>query len=102
MLDLIVYSTSLHKCVKNCQVVNDGADSDHQAVQMQLNLTSLKHKEKASLDSGDIDWRKNCDKDEQHKLHNKYLLKLTLCYMTYDTFCKAVTQAGHKTAVSIE
>ncbi len=74
MLDLIVCSTTLHKHVKNCQVVNDGADSDHQAVRMQLNLTSLKYKEKASLDSGDIDWRKICKEDEQRKLYNKYLL----------------------------
>jgi exonuclease III len=42
MLDLIVCSTMLHKHVKNCQVTNDGANSDHQAVQMQLNLMSLK------------------------------------------------------------
>ena len=32
MLDLIVCSTTLHKRVKNCQVVDDGADSDHRAV----------------------------------------------------------------------
>ena len=42
MLDLIVCSTILHKCIKNCQVVDEGADSDHRAVRMQLNLTSLK------------------------------------------------------------
>jgi hypothetical protein len=78
MLNLIVCSTTLHKRVKNCQVTNDGANSDHRAVQMQLNLTSLKYNEKASLDSGDIDWRKICEKDEQRKLYNKYLLELTL------------------------
>jgi exonuclease III len=86
MLDLIVCSTTLHKRVKNCQVVDDGADSDHQAVRMQLNLTSLKYKEKASLDSGDIDWRKICEEDEQRKLSNKYLLELTSRDMAYDTF----------------
>jgi hypothetical protein len=32
MLDLIVCSTTLHKHVKNCQVVDNGADSDHRAV----------------------------------------------------------------------
>jgi exonuclease III len=32
MLDLIVCSTTLHKRLKNCQVTNDGIDSDHQAV----------------------------------------------------------------------
>jgi hypothetical protein len=69
---------------------------------MQLNLTSLKYKEKTSLDSGDIDWRKICEENEQRKLNNKYLLKLTSRDMTYDIFCEAVMRAGRKTAVSIE
>jgi hypothetical protein len=69
---------------------------------MQLNLTSLKYKEKTSLDSGDIDWRKICEENEQRKLYNKYLLELTSRDMTYDTFCEAVTRAGRETAVSIE
>ena len=71
MLDLIVFSTTLHKCVRNCHVINDGADSDHRAVQMHLNLTLLKYKAKVSLDSGDIDWRKICEEDKQRKLYNK-------------------------------
>ena len=102
MLDLIVCSTTLHKRFKKCQVTNDGADSDHRAVQMQLNLTSLKYKEKVSLDSGNIDWRKICEEDKQHKLYNKYLLELTSCGMDYGTFCEAVVRAGRETAVSIE
>jgi hypothetical protein len=69
---------------------------------MQLNLTSLKYKEKASLNSGDIDWRKICEEDEQRKLYNKYLLELTSRDMAYDTFCEAVMRAGRETAVSIE
>ena len=50
MLDLIVCSATIHKRIRNCQVVNDGADSDHRAVKMQLNLTSLKYKEKMPLE----------------------------------------------------
>ena len=69
---------------------------------MQLNLTSLKYNEKASLDSGDIDWQKICTGDEQRRLYNKYMLELTLRDMAYDTFCEAVIRAGRKTAVSIE
>ena len=61
---------------------------------MQLNLTSLKYKEKASLDSGNIDWRRICKEDEQRKLYNKYLLELTSRNMTYNTFCEAVVRAG--------
>ncbi len=51
MLDLIVCSTTLHKRVRNCYVAPNGADSDHRAVRMQFNLTSLKYKEKASLNN---------------------------------------------------
>ena len=69
---------------------------------MQLNLTSLKYKEKASLDSGNIDWRKICEEDKQRKLYNKYLLDLTSRDMAYDTFCKAVIRTSRETAVSIE
>ncbi len=57
---------------------------------------------KASLDSGDIDWREICEEDEQRELYNKHLLELTSRNMTYDTFCEAVVCAGRKTAVSIE
>jgi len=102
MLDLIVCSTTLHKRVRNCFVASDGADSDHRAVRMELNLTSLKYKEKASLNTGETDWRKICEEDEQRKLYNKYLLYFTTRDMTYDNFCEAVKRAGRETAMSIE
>ncbi len=102
MLDLIVCSTAPHKCVRSCQVDIDRADSNHQAVQMQLNLTLLKYKEKASLNGGEIDWRKSCEENKQCKLYNKYLLELTTRNMTYDNFCEALVCAGRKTANSTE
>jgi hypothetical protein len=69
---------------------------------MELNLTSVKYKEKASLNTGEIDWRKICEEDEQRRLYNKYLLYFTTRDMTYDNFCEAVVCAGRKTAMSIE
>jgi hypothetical protein len=69
---------------------------------MQLNLALLKHKEKASINGGEIDWRKICKEDEQRKLYNKYLLELTTLDMTYDNFCEAVVCAGPETAISIK
>jgi hypothetical protein len=101
MLDLIVCSTTLHKHVQNCQVTIDGGDSNHRAVIMQLNLTLLKYKEKALLNGGEINRSKICEEEETCKLYNKYLLELTTCDMTYDTFCEAIIHAGRKTAVSI-
>jgi len=102
MLDLTVCSTTLHKRMWNCFVAPDGADSDHHVVQMELNPTSLKYKEKASLNTGEIDWRKICEEDVQRKLYNKYLLDFTTQDMTYDNFCEAVVRAGRETAISIE
>ena len=69
---------------------------------MELNLASLKYKEKSSLNTGEIDWRKICKEDEQRKLYNKYLLDLTTQDVTYNNFCKAVVSAGQETVVSIE
>jgi hypothetical protein len=54
------------------------------------------------LNSGDIDWRKICEEDEQRKLYNKYLLELTSHNMSYKNFCEAVVCAGKETAVTID
>ncbi len=40
--------------------------------------------------------------DEQCKLYNKYLLKLTIQDLTYNNFCEAVAHTGQETAVSIK
>jgi hypothetical protein len=55
------------------------------------------------MNCGNIGWRKICEEeDEQQKLYNKYLLKLTSRDMSYDNFCKAVVRAGKETAVAID
>ena len=72
-------------------------DSDHRAVSLDLNLTSIKYKVKSSLNRGDIDWRKICEEDEQRKLYNKYLLQLTSRDMTYKEYCEAIVRAGETT-----
>ncbi len=51
MLDVIVPSAALHKRLKNRFVAPDGINSDHQAVRMTLNLTSIKYKSNASMHS---------------------------------------------------
>jgi hypothetical protein len=67
-----------------------------------VQCTSLKYKEKASINGGEIDWRKICKEDEQCKLYINYLLEITTRNMTYDNFCEAVVHAGQETAISIE
>jgi len=68
MLDVIVCSATLHKRIHNCSTTLDGLDSDHRAVTMALNLTSIKYKVNPSINCGGIDWRKICGEDEQRKL----------------------------------
>jgi hypothetical protein len=102
MLDIIVCSKSLHKHALNCCPTLDGLDSNHHAVQMDLNLTSIKYKVKKSMNRGDIDWRKICEEEEQRKLYNKYLLQFTSRKMPYNNFCKAVVHTGRETTVAID
>jgi hypothetical protein len=101
MLDVIVCSALLHKRIHNCCTILDGLYSDHCAVRMDLNLMSIKYKAKMSMYCGDTDWRKICGEDEQQKLYNKYLLKLTSWDMSYNNFCKVVVCAGKETAIAI-
>jgi hypothetical protein len=55
------------------------------------------------LNSGDIDWRKICEEDEQRKFYNKYLLELLTSHdMSDNNFCEAVVCAGKETAVTID
>jgi hypothetical protein len=42
MLDVVGSSASLHKHIHNCCMTLDGLDSNHRAVSMDLNLTSIK------------------------------------------------------------
>ena len=101
LLDLLVCSATLHKRVRNCHTTLDGLDSNHHDVALSLNITSIKYKAHSKLHSGDIDWRKICEEDEQCKLCNKYLLELTSCDMSYNNLCKAVVRAGKETAIAI-
>jgi hypothetical protein len=55
-----------------------------------------------SINGGEINWKKICKEDKQHKLYNKYLLELTTCNMTYANFCEAIVGAGRETAISVE
>ncbi len=101
MLNVIVCSALLYKHIHNCCTIVDGLDSDHRAVCMDLNLTSINYKTKTLMNCGNIDWRKICEEDEQQKLYNKYLLELTSRDMSYNNICKVVICAVKETAIAI-
>ena len=90
MLDLIVCSVSIYKRIHNCYTTIDGAESDHRAVQMELNLTSIKFKEKEETEfNKKIDWRKIEENEEYRTTYNNILSDMITTDMSYDDFCDA-------------
>ena len=75
MLDVIVWSKTLHKRIINCRVILDGIDSDHRAVRLDLILTSIKFKETHLLYGGNIDWRKILTNNDCRKPYNDVALE---------------------------
>jgi hypothetical protein len=76
ILDLIVCSASLHKCVKNCRVLPDGLKSDHCGICINVVITSIKFKATTSLNTGTIDWRKIVRNDAYKQLYNANALSM--------------------------
>jgi hypothetical protein len=102
MLDVIIYSKTLHKRINNCQVILDGLDSDHHAVRLDLVLTSIKFKETQLLYGGAIDWRKILTNDECRKLYNDAALEAMTVDMDYEEFNNAIRQSGKNTAIPLK
>ncbi len=61
MLDVMVCSNTLHKCINNCWMILDGLNSDHHAVRLDLVLTSIKFKKTQLLYS--LWWHNQLEED---------------------------------------
>jgi hypothetical protein len=57
LLNVIVFLATLLKRISNCRVIQDGLESGHRTVRLDLVLTLVKFKDTKSLYSGLIDWR---------------------------------------------
>ena len=101
MLDIMVCSNTLHKCINNFWVIIDGLNSDHRAVRLNLVLTSIKFKKTQLIYSGTINWRKILTNDECCKLYNDAALGATTVDMDYEEFNNAIRQSGMNTALSL-
>jgi len=100
MLDLLVCSAITHKQILNCHTTTDGAESDHQAVQMEVNLTSIKFKEKDETKFNEkINWRKIEEDEEDYTIYNDTLCNMVTPDMSYDDFFDATIRAGKNTAL---
>ena len=102
MLDVIVYSKTLHKRINNCRVILDGLDSNHRAVCLDLVLTSIKFKETQLLYGSTINWRKILTNNDCCKLYNYAILEATTIDMDYEEFNDAICQSGMNTAISLK
>jgi hypothetical protein len=58
MLNVVVCLASLHKRIHNCCTTLNGLNSNHRAVSMNPNLTSIKYKAKLSMNCSNIEFVK--------------------------------------------
>ena len=101
MHDLFVCSQSLHKRVRDCEVVDDGADSDHDAICIKLAITSIKFKGSA-ITKGVIDWTSILNDERYKELYNHHLRCLVNENTSYDDFNQHIMTAGEFTATLVK
>ena len=75
----------MHKRVRNCNVVDDGIDSDHQAVTLKLAITSIKFNGN-KITKGAINWNTILYDDRYRERYNHTLLELVDATMSYADF----------------
>ncbi len=102
MLDIMVCSNTLHKCINNFWVIIDGLNSDHRAIRLDLVSTSIKFKKTQLLYGGTIDWRKILTNNECCKLYNDAALAVTIVDMDYEELYDVIRQSGMNTALSLK
>ncbi len=101
MLDVIVCSASLHKCVKNCCVLPNWLESEHPGICINVVVTSIKFKATTSLNTGTIDWQKIMTNDAYKQFYNANALSMMTNEMDYDDFNAAILEAGRVTAMTV-
>jgi hypothetical protein len=88
--------------MQNRHAATDGVESNHRAVQMELNLTSIKLKEKKSAFNGKNNWRKILEDEDCCQMYNKILLASIVLNISCEEFFKAATHTGQETAILIK
>ena len=102
MLDVFSVSSSSFKRVRNCKTYK-GISSDHEAVELHLSLTQIKHSGDSSLSKGVIDWDKIMHDEPTRLAFNNNLEKLNneIIGLTYSQFFENVMRAGSETAMKV-
>jgi hypothetical protein len=103
MIDIFACAKQLHCRVRNCRAVIDGGESDHSAVQLDLAITSLKHKLSTAIDRGTTNWGKIVEDKAMNTRYNDTLLAATNNdYMPYEDFHDKIKKAGNDTALLVK
>ena len=90
MHDIFMCSQSLHKRVRDCNTTLDGANSDHRAVSMTLNLASIKVQHSRALSKGTTNWRKIQSDEHLQMVLKEHLQLMITPDMDYDMYNKAI------------
>jgi hypothetical protein len=103
MIDIFACAKSLHCQVRNCQMIAEGVESDHTAVQLDITLTSLKRTNSTALSRGKTDWRKIVTDPTTRQLYNDLLTEATTDSpdIPYEDFNDIIKKAGEKTALLV-
>ena len=101
MYDIFATSQSIHKRVRDCEVVDNGFESDHKAVKISITITLIKYKAR-SVPRAIIAWRKIFEDPVYQLIFNTELKKLVDAATDYSTFNEKIVEAGRRAATFVE
>ena len=110
MLDVFSVSSNIFKRVRDCHTTKYGVDSDHTAVIIKLELTSISFKMQENNHPNNIqttDWELINTNDETKAKYNETLERYTQTSThnppkEYTDFFDCVKEAGHATATKMK
>jgi hypothetical protein len=91
MIDIFACAKQLHCRIRNCHTVDNGVDSDHAAVCLDLVLTLLKRADSTALTQGTTNWWKIATNKPTKQCYNDLLANATdSADMSYEEFNDAI------------
>jgi hypothetical protein len=103
MINIFACAKQLHYRIRNCRTVDNGIDSDHAAVCLDLVLTLLKRSDSTALTQGTTDWQKIATDEPTKQRYTNLLANATdSADMSYEEFNDIIKTAGEDTALLVK
>ncbi len=103
MINIFACAKQLHCRIRNCHTVDDGVNSDHAAVCLDLVLTLLKRADSTALTQGTTDWRKIVtDKPTKQRYNNLLANATDSANVSYEEFNDTFKNADEETALLVK